>query len=869
MTSDKAGNMMRHTEIRTKLLPLLGFAAAVLVTVAGLSACKNPLAAGAKLIKDVAASPRLVVSGTDEVALASGASFDFGTASKGVAIDAVLTLKNSGPSGLSIDLAKISLTGAAPSNFSFDPPASRLAPGAQTTMGLHFITTESDIKTAILTIPTNDVTTPAYILKLTGRGTKAEISSFKVASTGSSPAATGVISGRNITLTLPFGVTNRALTPTIAYTGANISPLSGKEQDFTNPVTYTVTALDGLSQIFYTVTVVNAGNDAKEMTGFEFAGLSPAVVGTIDEGAHTVTAIVPYGTDVAHLTPSITHTGQSISPVSGVSTDFSSSVTYRITAGDSSHKDYTATVKVIPQTPTISSAVPGANKVDLSWSAASGATSYNLYWSTSSGVTTSSGTLIAGVTSPYTHTGLSPNANYYYILTSVKDGIESPASAVVSALTYPDPPAATKASIAGGGELVLSWTPPAAGASSYNVYYSTSAGVTKTGTKIAGLSGTSTTVTGLSNWTPYYFKVTAVNASGESDNLSNEISGTPAREEIILVNTGGSVDFNFINPATWTRTQPTPSFFPASNSVYSVAVDPGLNAVYAANNTANPSGYFSVGTYRPFGSSTGSAPAYVSGETHSEGAGADHLITVVTPGGNKFLYAAYKDSNLVYTYGINADGSLSLTGNQVTGLVTPRYLCADPAGKFLYISNIGSPGANGVTVCAINSTTGALTYINGGTTGSNPFRMAIHPSGKYLFVGNWGSSTVSAFTIGSDGKLTAVAGSPFACQTNPTGMAVDPSGTHLFVTCSGSPYYVSVYTIGGGGALSGRVDYTGGVNTPSCIAIDATGTYAVVTNAGSNNASVFAIDPATGVLTAKFAFGTGATPSHVIIVKLP
>ena len=79
---------------------------------------------------------------------------------------------------------------------------------------------------------------------------------------------------------------------------------------------------------------------------------------------------------------------------------------------------------------------------------------------------------------------------------------------------------------------------------------------------------------------------------------------------------------------------------------------------------------------------------------------------------------------------------------------------------------------------------------------------------------------------------------------------------------------VSVYTIGAGGVLSGKTDYSG-VNTPSCIAIDATGTYAVVTNAGTNNASMFEITPGTGALTGHGAFNTGTGPSHVIIVKLP
>lgn len=72
-----------------------------------------------------------------------------------------------------------------------------------------------------------------------------------------SPAATGVISGANISLAVPYGFNVTALVPTISITGASVSPLSGAAQNFTNPVTYTVTAAD-LSTQEYTVTVVVA-----------------------------------------------------------------------------------------------------------------------------------------------------------------------------------------------------------------------------------------------------------------------------------------------------------------------------------------------------------------------------------------------------------------------------------------------------------------------------------------------------------------------------------------------------------------------------------------------------------------------------------
>jgi len=72
----------------------------------------------------------------------------------------------------------------------------------------------------------------------------------------------------------------------------------------------------------------------------------------------------------------------------------------------------------------------------------------------------------------------------------------------------------------------ISWS-SVSGATSYNIYWSTTSGVTKTtGTKITG--GTSPYAhTGLTNGTTYYYVVTAVNSYGESSE-SSQVSATPS-----------------------------------------------------------------------------------------------------------------------------------------------------------------------------------------------------------------------------------------------------------------------------------------------------------------------------------------------------
>ena len=109
-------------------------------------------------------------------------------------------------------------------------------------------------------------------------------------------------------------------------------------------------------------------------------------------------------------------------------------------------------------------------------------------------VTKTTGTKIAGVTSPYLHTGLAAGTKYYYIVTAVNSAGEGEASDEVSATTTSAPaptptvPAAPTGVIATGGtkQVTISW-PAVTGATSYNLYWSATAGVTKTtGTKIAG-----------------------------------------------------------------------------------------------------------------------------------------------------------------------------------------------------------------------------------------------------------------------------------------------------------------------------------------------------------------------------------------------
>jgi len=160
-----------------------------------------------------------------------------------------------------------------------------------------------------------------------------------------SPEATGVIDNDNhtIAVTVPYGTSPSSLTPTVTFEGASVSPASGVAQDFSSPVTYTVTALDS-STLAYTVTVTVALNSAKQITSFGFA--SPVANGSINQSSHTISVTVPKGTNKTSLVPTIVHTGASVSPDSGVAQDFTNPVVYTVTAENSTTQTYTVTVSI-------------------------------------------------------------------------------------------------------------------------------------------------------------------------------------------------------------------------------------------------------------------------------------------------------------------------------------------------------------------------------------------------------------------------------------------------------------------------------------------------------------------------------------------
>ncbi|QHV97897.1 RCC1 domain-containing protein [Spirosoma endbachense] len=171
------------------------------------------------------------------------------------------------------------------------------------------------------------------------------------------PAVAGTINStsRTISATVANGTDLTKLVPTITISAkATVSPASGVATNFTNPVTYTVTAEDGTSSM-YTVTVELGAapkSNIKEITSFVFNGLNPVVTAKIEPTSRAISATVSNGTDVTKLVPTITLSDKAkISPASGVVQNFTNPVTYTVTAEDNSTQSFTVSVAVMAAGP--------------------------------------------------------------------------------------------------------------------------------------------------------------------------------------------------------------------------------------------------------------------------------------------------------------------------------------------------------------------------------------------------------------------------------------------------------------------------------------------------------------------------------------
>ncbi|MDR2064387.1 MAG: DUF5018 domain-containing protein, partial [Prevotellaceae bacterium] len=158
------------------------------------------------------------------------------------------------------------------------------------------------------------------------------------------------IADKTVNVDMPAGSDVASLTATFTVSSGAAVTVSGVPQvsgttvnDFTNPVTYTIVSQDGSTTNNWTVAVRTVLNSEAYIITFTIPGQVGNTIIDADEAKVIVT--MPYDTDITNLVPSITVSDYaSILPSSGVAQDFTSAVTYTVTAQDGTIKIWNVSV---------------------------------------------------------------------------------------------------------------------------------------------------------------------------------------------------------------------------------------------------------------------------------------------------------------------------------------------------------------------------------------------------------------------------------------------------------------------------------------------------------------------------------------------
>jgi 6-phosphogluconolactonase (cycloisomerase 2 family) len=268
----------------------------------------------------------------------------------------------------------------------------------------------------------------------------------------------------------------------------------------------------------------------------------------------------------------------------------------------------------------------------------------------------------------------------------------------------------------------------------------------------------------------------------------------------------------------------------------------GSNSVSALSMNAN-------GSLTPIPGS----PFLTGGTGIAAGFSAANRITSVAVKG--FLYAANSGSNNVSAFSIDpgtgfltpVPGSPFATGG--VARQSGMSLAPTPDDKFLIAANGFS---DTITVYSIG-TNGTLAQVAGspfpGGAGGSPNGIKVTPDGRFLVVGQL--NAVSMFSISATGGLTPVPGSPFLSSGAPAGVDCDCKSSHVFAgNANFTSAQVSVFDIALDGALSqipGSPFTSPGINS-NVVVLSPDDKSLFVSNQVSSTVSVFSV-AATGALT--------------------
>jgi 6-phosphogluconolactonase len=265
---------------------------------------------------------------------------------------------------------------------------------------------------------------------------------------------------------------------------------------------------------------------------------------------------------------------------------------------------------------------------------------------------------------------------------------------------------------------------------------------------------------------------------------------------------------------------------------------------------------------------------------NSKPAGVNAVSMTISPDG-QWLIALDGSTQQLDIFQINATtGALTsintpATYSILTGTWSPTAVRISPNGLLIY----AALGTAGDVVFTFNTTSGIAAYstsLNVPTTTTSDFGLAIDSKTAYLYIARSGTDGgVAVYSIGANGSLTAVTGSPFAAGSGTYAVQLDSTGTYVYAA-NRTDGNISGYTIVPGTTAAGLKltplsgsPYASGVGVQS-LGLDNSGKYLLAAAlGGSPDLSMYSFDATTpGMLDLATSVATDQDPAGATAIAL-
>jgi Fibronectin type III domain/Kelch motif/Galactose oxidase, central domain len=349
-----------------------------------------------------------------------------------------------------------------------------------------------------------------------------------------------------------------------------------------------------------------------------------------------------------------------------------------------------------------------------------------------------------------------------YGLTNTSTIIVGTSSTTWQVQTAPPAPNSVIA-ISGTGQVTVSWSPVLA-ATTYNIYWGTTAGITTSSTEVIG-AASPYVQSGLTAGITYYYRVSAVSGAGET--LSNEVSS------FIYIGGNPSGIFTATGSMTTARYEPTATLLPSGQ----VLVAGGINAssaflasaeiydpstgIFTATGSMTTARDGNTATLLPNGKvlvtgGTNGVTPIASAEIYDPSTGIFSATGSMTTARYGHAATLLPNGKVLVTGGLfgsalasaeiydPSTGIFTATGN----MTTPRYdnnfnATLLPNGKVLVAGGLNAFNVTLASAELYDPSTGIFTATGSMTTARYGNTVTILPNGKVLFAGGANNSNVT------------------------------------------------------------------------------------------------------------------------------